>query len=152
MSQSLGGQGGGGQEVNVDPESKGEGQEGFEIAPNQLNKKEYLDSFWFISEKGKVIVEPHPEDPKPTDQPSAIAIPIVSPVNYKTLPKNRNREATAVFIIENFLLSRKHYKKWHGSQVWNELPSVYSVVRQKEETMSKIKSKFPIYFYLFSSF
>lgn len=103
----------GGKESKAPPTKVGD----FECDPSG-GKEEYLNSSWFISSDNKVVVEAGDES---EGSQKAIVWPI-SRFRFKTLKPTtrRKKHADVVHCSNEYYLNIKWYKKWKGSDLWDE--------------------------------
>lgn len=107
-----------------------------EQPPDGLKSSEFMDQYWFISDDGKVVVEP----------PTAYrAGKFKAFVWYMDENVRKRKHAKRDFIVsKEFFLAPEHYKYWSPKKLWTEhkgiaekMKGIQSVDQVKSKSVSK---------------
>lgn len=109
--------------------------------PPSDNRGEYAESYWFISDDGKVVVQP-PEGDKLLKDPKQPAY--VWRIENKIRNETKSYRASGkreTFVIEGRNLVRLHYRFWPTNTYWVEDEEVKKHFADKTLTTTMLKSK-----------
>jgi hypothetical protein len=102
--------------------------------------QEYTESFWFITEDGKVVVQPpHGDELKNDEDEPAYVWKIDGKISNKTLSHKSTGKREALIIQERALI-RAHYRNWTSKDTWTEDERVSSLFKDASMSTTILKS------------
>ena len=111
------------------------------------DKKEYMQSYWFISKDGKVVVEAHGSN---DDKEYAVTWNLTSPFRTQSITTADGGKQEA-FLNDEYYLLRKYWRKWSKSERWVVDRRIDKLFSEKDLSAVMLKSKCLLFYYSYLS-